>query len=295
MNKFIENYLDELKEALVELDKSTVQDALTDAEDHLTTALLVETEERPDESSKDIVLSIIEKYGSPEDILDQYSDIEEIRTPVFAITKGKTNGGFRGFCEVVTEPKAWASLLYMILAFVTGTFYFTWVITGISVSLGFLFLIIGIPISLLFLLSFRGLGFVEGRMVEALLGVRMPRRSISPGDGKNWWEKFKVILTTRSTWTTIVYMILLMPLGTFYFTLIVTLFSVALSFIGAPFVQYVSNEPFIDITITTGYWIPFYLMPFVVAAGGLLVVLTLHLAKAIGKLHGRFAKTMLVS
>lgn len=71
MNKFIENYLDELKEALVELDKSTVQDALTDAEDHLTTALLVETEERPDESSKDIVLSIIEKYGSPEDILDR--------------------------------------------------------------------------------------------------------------------------------------------------------------------------------------------------------------------------------
>lgn len=291
MNKQIEKYLDDLRDALHKLDRSTIQDALADAEDHLTAALQVETEERPDVDRRELLLSIIEKYGTPEEIRDQYSDIEEITTPVFAGTEKNESRGFWSFCEVVTEPKAWAACLYMILSMVTGIFYFTWVTTGLSVSLGLLVLIIGIPLALLFLLSVRGLGFVEGRMVEALLGVRMPRRAITPGEGENWWAKFKIILTTRSTWTTTIYMLLLMPLGILYFTLIVTLFSLGLSLIGAPVMQYIFHEAFIG----PGVGVPFYAMPFIVAAGGMLIVLTLHLAKTIGNLHGRFAKTMLVS
>lgn len=291
MNKHIEKYLDDLRDAMRELDKSTIQDALADAEDHLTTALQVETEEKPDTDKSELVKEIIERYGTPEDIFEQYSDIEEITTPVFAASEKAEETGIWGFCSVIAEPKAWAACLYMTLSLATGIAYFTWTTTGLSVSLGFLPLIIGIPIALLFLLSFRGIGFVEGRMVEALLGVRMPRRAITPGEGENWWARFKIILTTRSTWTTIVYMLLLMPLGIIYFTLIVTLFSSALSLIGAPVIQYIFHEPFVD----PGIWIPFYAMPFVVAAGGTLIVLTLHLAKAIGKLHGDFAKSMLVS
>ncbi len=290
MNKHIEAYLDNLKDTLAELDKSTIQDALSDAEDHLTTALQFETEERPDIDSEVLVSSIIEKYGSPEDILEQYSDIEEITTPVFAGSEESKSKGFRGFCGIVAEPKAWASLLYMILCFATGIVYFIWVVTGLSLSIGLLVLIIGIPISLLFLLSIRGLGFVEGRMVEAMLGVRMPRRAVTPGEGENWFAKFRIILTTKNTWTTLIYLFLLMPLGITYFTLIVTLFSLALSFIGAPIFQYLMDKPFISPEI----WVPFYVMPLIVGLGGMLIVLTLHLAKAIGKLHGRFAKIMLV-
>lgn len=292
MNKGIIKYLDKLKIALSQLDKSTIQDALADAEDHLTTALLVESEENPETSSSILLESIIEKYGTPEEILDQYSDIEEITTPVFSEEEiKKKKKGFMGFIEVITEPDAWASLLYLLLSSALGVIYFTWAVTGISLSVGLLPLIIGIPVALLVLLSIRGLGFVEGRIVEALLGERMPRRSITPSNTENWWEKFKIILTTRSTWTTIVYMILLLPLGITYFTLIVTLFSLAISLIGSPITQYVLNEPFVD----HGIWIPIYVKPFLVAFGGLLIVLTLHFSKLIGQLHGRFAKVMLVS
>ncbi len=291
MNKHIEKYLDDLRDALQELDRSTIQDALADAEDHLTTALLVETEERPDSNKDELIRKIIEKYGTPEEVLDQYSDIELITTPIFAGSEKAGEKGFWGFCSVVAEPGAWAAFLYMILSLVTGTAYFTWVVTGLSVSLGLIVLIIGIPVSLLFLLSVRGIGFIEGRMVEALLGVRMPRRAITPGEGQNWWSKFKTILAARSTWTTTIYMLLMMLLGIIYFTLAVTLFSVALSFIGAPVSQYIFHEPFIN----PGYEIPLYAMPFVVAAGAMLIVLSLHLIKAVGRFHGRFAKTMLVS
>ncbi len=288
MNKHIEKYLDDLRDALQELDRSTIQDALADAEDHLTTALQVETEERPDADKGELIQEIIGKYGTVEDILEQYSGIEEITTPVFA---GLENRDRRGFFFVITEPRAWAACLYLILSLVTGTAYFTWVVTGLSVSLGLIVLIIGIPVSLLFLLSIRGIGFAEGRIVEALLGVRMPRRAITPGEGQNWWNKFKMIFSARSTWTTTIYMFLMMPLGIIYFTLIVTLFSVALSFIGAPVIQYIFHEPVIGPDV----WVPFYAMPFVMAAGAMLIVLSLHLAKAVGKFHGRFAKAMLVS
>ncbi len=290
MNKHIEKYLDNLRDTLSELDKSTIQDALSNAEDHLTAALQFETEENPDTPSEVIVSSIIEKYGSTDEILEQYSDIEEITTPVFACSPKKRSGGFLGFCEIVAEPKAWASLLYLILCSATGVVYFTWAVTGLSLSLGLLVLIVGIPISLLFLLSIRGLGFVEGRMVEAMLGVRMPRRAVTPGEGENWLEKFRIILTARNTWTTMIYMLLLMPLGITYFTLIVTLFSVALSFIGAPILQQLGHVSVNQHVV----WIPFYAMPLVVGIGGILIVLTLHMAKVLGDFHGRFAKIMLV-
>ena len=81
-----------------------------------------------------------------------------------------------GFFNVVSDPRTYGALLYMLLSLATGIFYFTWVVTGLSLTFGFAILIIGIPFALLFIASVRVLSYVEGRIVEALLGVRMPRR-----------------------------------------------------------------------------------------------------------------------
>jgi len=291
MNSHIEKYLDDLREAMKNLDKSTIQDALANAEDHLNEAFHTELPQGKQGDRDKIALEIIQKYGSPEEIRDVYSDIEDYTTPVFAMESGSRKGGFKGFLSVVAEPRAWAACLYMILSMVTGIFYFTWSTSGLSFSIGLLPLIVGLPLAFLFLLSIRGLGFVEGRMVEAMLGVRMPRRAISPGEGSNWWSKFKIVLSTKSTWTTILYMLLMLPIGILYFTLIITLFATGLGFIGSPVVQYILNEPLIDPDI----WVPFYALPLFMAFGALLIILTLHLAKFIGHIHGRFAKAMLVS
>ena len=66
----------------------------------------------------------------------------------------------------------------MLVSLVTGIMYFTWAVTGLSLSVGLLVLIISLPFIGLFFLSVRGIALVEGRIVEALLGVRMPRRPI---------------------------------------------------------------------------------------------------------------------
>ena len=72
----IENYLDELRAALGDLDRSTVHDALANAEDHLMEALRSEQELNPDADPAELARKVIGLYGSPEDIRGVYSDIE---------------------------------------------------------------------------------------------------------------------------------------------------------------------------------------------------------------------------
>jgi hypothetical protein len=171
----------------------------------------------------------------------------------------------------------------MFFSLATGIFYFTWAITGLSLSLGFIILIIGLPFFALFLLSVQGIALVEGRIVEALLGIRMPRRPLFSKKHLGIWERIKALFSDSRSWFTIIYMIVQLPLGIFYFTLFVTMLSFGLAGIAHPIVQYVFGQPFGHINGID-----------IVFAGVLWLLLTMHLAKFIGRLHGSFAKVMLV-
>lgn len=72
-----------------------------------------------------------------------------------------------GFFGVIGDPTAYGALMYMLLSLITGIFYFTWTVTGISLTAGFAVLIIGIPFALLFIGSVRVLSHIEGRIVES--------------------------------------------------------------------------------------------------------------------------------
>jgi hypothetical protein len=155
-------------------------------------------------------------------------------------------------------------------------------------------LIFGLPLAALFMLSFRGIALLEGRIVEALLGVRMPRRPVFYRKDLTLWEKFKSLASSKHTWLSLVYMILQLPLGVFYFTLSVTLIALSLALIAIPVVQYGFGLPVA--TLASGrYFLMGWAMPLVVIGGILLLTVTMHLAKGIGFLHGRLAKSLLVS
>ena len=140
----------------------------------------------------------------------------------------------------------------------------------------------------------QGLALLEGRLVEALLGVRMPRRPLFAQPGLKWLERLKGLLTDKHTWLSMLYMVLQLPLGTLYFVMNVTLIAVALSMIVAPFVQVIGQ---ISIINNNGQFIflPVWAMVLTEAGGLILLTLTMHLSRAIGGLHGRYAKWMLVS
>jgi len=193
------------------------------------------------------------------------------------------------FFAVVGDARAYKSLAYMILSLFTGVFAFSWAVTGVSLSLGLAVLVVGLVVTAFFLASFRYLARAEGLLVETLLGVRMPRYEVRNRRGEGLWAQFKAWLTDGRTWTSLAYLLLMLPLGIVYFTLFTTLCSVALSFIAAPFLHYGLGLP-----LWYGLPVPPGLTVALPVAGILIGVLTLHLARGLGQLHGRLARQLLV-
>jgi hypothetical protein len=228
MFESVDAYLKALKEAMQGSDPALAQDALADAREHLSTALAGALETNPGSSEADLLGPIIEEYGTPEETAAAYAEIERRTHPGLARAGGKPRSLLARFFGVYADARTWGALLYMFIAFVTGIIYFTWAVTGLSLSLGLSILIFGLLLALLFLLSVRGLGLLEGRIVEALLGVRMPRRPLFGAQGMQWFERLKVLVTDPHTWLSLLYLVLQLPLGVLYFSLTITLSSMCL-------------------------------------------------------------------
>jgi uncharacterized membrane protein len=303
MIQSIDNYLSKLKKELSGCDRATIQDALSDAEEYLRTALNSATSNDDSISEADVLSQIIEKYGLPEEVATAYRQIEHRITPALAqpsypeeAEEAKKENDKRHllsrFFGVFADSRVWGAFLYLLFSLATGIIYFTWVVTGISLSAGLLVLIIGLPFTGLFILSVRGISLVEGRIVEALLGIRMPRRPQFHRRNMGLWSRFKSLVLDKHTWLSVVYMILQLPLGTIYFSVFITLIALSLSGIALPILQLGFNVP---VNINGGsYYLAGWMLTLAVVAGILLATLTMHLAKYVGHMHGALAKTLLV-
>ncbi len=289
LDRTVEGYLAELRRHLVGADPALVQDALYDAEEYLRSAIA--------EEGGDPAIAfdrVVETYGTPEEIAASYKKAE--LTVVAALRRPEPvqpKQGARGFFGIFTDPGAWGGLLYMLLGIITGPLYFTLCVTGISLSLGLAILIIGVPIALLFLASVRAVSLVEGRVVEGLLGVRMPRRPRLVGGQGDIVTRIKSWLTDYRTWTTIFYMLMQLPLGLFYFISLVVGFSVSVGSMTLPIQQEIIDGP-LFIVGRYGYYIETWAYPLFILGGMLGLVLLLWYAKGVGKMHGAYAKALLV-
>ena len=274
-------------------DSALLQDALADAREHLSTALAVAREKNAELKEVDALKTIVEEYGMPEETASAYKEVERRTSPSLK-QAAKPQSWFIRFFGVYADARAWGALLYMLIAFVTGVFYFSWAVTGVSVSLSLVIFIFGLPIALLFLLSVRGLALLEGRLVEALLGVRMPRRPLFSHQGMKWFDRLKALLMDKHTWLMLVYMVIQFVLGTVYFVMIVMALSISLSFIAIPVLQEFLHQGAI-MNNDIRYFLPVWSYPLLVLAGFLLWTTFMNVARGIGQLHGRFAKWLLVT
>jgi hypothetical protein len=294
MIKSVEEYLSLLKAELAHSDAATIQDALADAEEHLRTALANAGEEDPDLAEGDALAAVIEQYGSPSETAAAYAQIERRTAPGLRRESQRPRSWLDSLFGVYSDARAWGALLYMLTALLTGILYFTWAVTGLSLAVSFSIFIFGLPFALLFLLSVRGLALLEGRLVEALLGMRMPRRPLFGHQGLKWLDRLKLLVTDKNVWLAILYMLLQMPLGVVYFSLVVILASLSLSFMGAPLVQLLWNIPIMMFN-DQRIFLPYGALLLMSAGGFLLLTLTMHLARGLSGLHGRYAKWMLVN
>lgn len=291
----IEDYLGKLKTALAGRDAATIQDALADTEEHLRSAVASLQKLQPELSEAEAYEKAAEQYGSPVETAAAYAEIERRTSAGLGKpSKSESSSALRRFFGIYDDPRAWGTLLYMLISLVTGIVYFTWIVTGLSVSISLSLFIFGLPLAILFLLSVRGLALLEGRLVEALLGERMPRRPLFADPGMKWLERLKVLLTDRHTWLSMLYLVLQQLLGIVYFTLVVTFFSLSLASMALPMLQSILMEGVITIG-TTRYFLPVWAFPLAVLFGFLLWTAFMHLGRSIGLLHQKYAKAMLVT
>jgi hypothetical protein len=235
----------------------------------------------------------LDKYGSPAEVAAAYRDAESFLAPFQAAAPPAPSPSLIvRFFRILAEPKAWGAFLYVLLAFLFGMVYCAWAVIGGAVAFPSLLFIIGIPITVLFLLSLRGLGLLEGRIVEALLGERMPRKPFFVSKDEKLTVKFKSLYTEALTWKILLYLLLQFPLGLLYLGIVWGTFLFAFAFVTAPVFELILGIP-LDL-VGTDRFTPLWLLPFVVLAGLFLLPAALHLARWVGKLHGRYAKALLV-
>jgi len=286
-------YLGALRRALKGCSPGLISDALSDCEEHLNN----EVAASPDQSEAQILAAVVETYGNPEEIAEEYRSMEATISGPFP-TSDQPQERHYGFFGVIGDPRTYGALLYMLLSLATGIFYFTWTIAGLSMSIGLFILIIGIPFALLFIGSVRVLAHVEGRIVEGLLGVRMPRRlPATTAADETIMARVKDALIDVRTWSSMFYLLLMLPLGIVYFTFAVTGIALSLGLTAGSVWSLVTNRS--DVSISDVPWLDHLMhtapgLMLTAVLGILLFFVMLHVAKGIGWLHGRIAELLLV-
>jgi hypothetical protein len=297
----ITRYLDQLRTSLKGADPALIQDALYDAEDYLRS----EMNENPGRSEAEVIAMVAGSYGDPAEVADIYRDTEvkvqtALRTPAprWKTPWGKVFG-------VAADPRSYAALFYLLLTGLTGLIYFTWVAVGASTSIGLSVILVGIPLLVLYFGTVLVLSLVEGRIVESMLGERMPRRPRYANRGDGLKVRVKALFTDPRIWTTQVYFLLMAPLGIAYFSIFGTLIATGVGLIGWPLATWLG---FATGDMTTDAWNLLHVrllavdttlggggMAVCLLAGIVLLFAMLHLARGIGYLHGMLAKHLLVA
>ena len=305
-------YLQALRQALHGADPALIQDALYDAEQHLRAKLAARSE--LDEAVA--IAQIVNSYGAPDEVATAYRETEsrvqaamamprapKAGTPPSAVGGAPPVGVLRRFFGVYGDVRSWTALFYCLLALFTGIFYFCFVTIGLSLSLGLSILIIGVPFFVAFIGSARLLALVEGRIVEAMTGERMPRRPVSPPPESSLLQRIGAMLKDWRTWSTLAYEALMLPLGVVYFSLTVTGLAIGLALMLAALaggLRLLGFEIPGDTHIELGGLLSdeaanHPLMLLLYAVSGLVwLTLTMHMVRGIARLHGMLAKRMLV-
>jgi Putative sensor len=191
------------------------------------------------------------------------------------------------FFGVVTRPRTWLGLVFHLLAFPLGLFYFVFLVTGISVGVGLVVVWVGIPILLVVAGAWWLFAAFERVQALHLLGARLPATPRPWERAEGIWGRLKAHFGSGSTWLDLAYLIAKLPFGVVSFTLVVSL---------AGAVGWLFAMPFMaafDVPVVNGTWVPpLWFGILCVPLGLLLFVASLHVLNAWGWLCARWAEVL---
>ena len=139
---------------------------------------------------------------------------------------------------VLTEPfrlRTWREAVWALLALPIGVFWFCVLVTLLVVGIGLAITIVGLPILALTLVVAAWGARLERGLARGLLAVHVDEPPAEPDEGKESWRRVLQLLTSERRWRSVVYLLLLFPIGLVEFVVAVTAWSVALAALSLPF------------------------------------------------------------
>jgi hypothetical protein len=213
------------------------------------------------------------------------------------------------------DPRAWGALVYFgAVGFALSVVYFVWSVTIGSLVIGLAPMIVGIPVLVLLLGSARALCLFEGKVVETLLGVRMPRRvqPVEGADSVGFWQRILCWLRDVRSWLSLAYLLgnFFVSVGTFVMT--ITLCAISVSLLAAGAASLVGMSPILlgdgteQVTIQLLWWrlepdasgavhLPRAAAIPMIAVGLALATATLWLMRGLGWIYGHVVQAIQVA
>ena len=192
------------------------------------------------------------------------------------------------FFGIIANPNAYLSLIYQLFAFPLGLFYFVFLFTGILVGIGLIIIWIGIPILFLMMLAWYGFSVFEKQLSIYVLKAEIPEEKKPGNTEMTMWAQFKRYLSDPVTWKSLAFLFLRFPLGILSFSITVSLMSVTISFIAAPFTY---NNYYIEFGF---FRVETLGLAILIAVAGILIgFLSLHVFKFMGLFYKKLSEIML--
>ncbi len=201
---------------------------------------------------------------------------------------------FKRFFGVIARGQTYLNLLYVLLAFPLGLFYFVFLVTGLSVGIGTIIVWVGLVILALVMAAWWLFVLFERQLAVGLLRVEMdPLETPNTREAQTTWKKIGAYLGNPVTWKGLLYLFLKFPLGLAIFIVSCVAISLTAYFITAP-VTYTFINPEVWFTYNT-FWRIDTLSDAMIALviGAVMLFVTLHLVNGLAWISGWLAKVLL--
>lgn len=197
---------------------------------------------------------------------------------------------YERFFGVVTRGQSYLNIVYLLLSFPAGLFYFIFLVTGLSLGLSLAIVWVGIPILLLVLAGWWGMLIFEREMALRLLNVEIAPMTRDPNPPQGLWARLKAILGNPVTWKGLAYLFARFPLGIVAFVIVVTWLSLTIGLISAPFVY-----SFASVNYGAGRIATLSDALLCAVIGFVIGIAGMHLMNLLAYISGQFARLMLGS
>ncbi|HZD55859.1 MAG TPA: sensor domain-containing protein [Anaerolineales bacterium] len=202
------------------------------------------------------------------------------------------------FFGVIARGSTYLNLLYVLLAFPLGLFYFIFLVVGLSLGFSLLIILVGILVLLIVFAGWLAFGAFERQLAIWLLRedippMTPPKLRNRPAESAVSWNGFVAYLANPVTWTSLVYLFVKFPLGILSFVVSVAALSITAVFITSP-LTFPFLQPEVWFTWNSLWKIDTLgdaLIAFVI--GLALLFISLHVLNGLAWVSGRFAWVML--